>query len=187
MSFTLDNDTTPAGLLVKTNIFFGKSILIGDYKITLIDFLQILRFVLRKSLLTQSKLLWLFWRYFNSIRTVKGYNYGIAGKRIRTFRLLTKLSIMTQIDKASANIEITHDVVTMNLSEHSNPSQLKVDTRTPMTYFVHIGEYSLSLYDFLFVMDYVFSNEDLVKNDPRRKFLRRVKRWECFRKYRNRT
>lgn len=187
MSYLLNNGTTPADLLVKTNILFGKSIFIGDYEITIPDFLRILCLVLHKSLLTQSKLLWPFWRYFNSIRTVRGYEYIVGGKKIRTFRLLTQLSVTNQIAKASAKTPESHKRAGINLSADSYPQNIVVQITTPMTEYIIIGSYRLSLYDFLFVMDYVFSNENLEKNDPRRKFLKNVKRWKCFYKYRNRT
>lgn len=40
---------------------------------------------------------------------------------------------------------------------------------------VHIGEYSISLVDFLFMAEYVLTNTPLMENDPRRQFVRCVK------------
>jgi len=43
---------------------------------------------------------------------------------------------------------------------------------------VRIGEYHMSLSDFLVMAEYVLTNTDIVPNDPRVKFLERIKRAE---------
>ncbi len=66
--------------------------------------------------------------------------------------------------------------MTMLLHQGTEPDGLEVKTHGPWAQAgVRIGDYRLSLKDFLCVAEYVLTNTDLESHDPRLQFVERVK------------
>ena len=63
--------------------------------------------------------------------------------------------------------------MSLNLNGGTNPPNLRTKAFNDV---VQIGEYNLSMTDFLALAEYVLTNTDLITDDPRREFVVRVSR-----------
>lgn len=64
----------------------------------------------------------------------------------------------------------------LNLVLGTEPKGLEVRTRviSPLLHIVLVGEYQISMPDFLMMAEYVLTNSDLERDDMRRRFVKTV-------------
>lgn len=183
MTMVLSNGTMPLNLEAKTNFWICGSLFLGEYEISLEDCVIVIRFALKQAFLPDKRLTWRFWRYFQGLRIGNGYETIMRGKRIRTFRIHSKYDFLRQLISVVGEDLIT--IVMKGAVQIFVHNQLSSKDLPVTIAFrgIKIGNYHLSDADFLFLMDYVLTNENLAEDDPRRRFVKNVKRWKCFAKY----
>jgi len=182
MTITLDQGTRPDGLETKTVFLFADSLRLGDYAISLDDCLALFQFVLQQTFLSEAKLTWHFWKYFQNVKIGEGYPYICSGRKIRTRRFHTSFVCLKQlvavVEKVTRIVETDDQVIVLGNKTHPEHLQVKLGYIG-----IWIGDYYISDADFLFLLDYVLTNENFTENDSRKVFVRKVKRWKCFQKY----
>ena len=72
--------------------------------------------------------------------------------------------------------------MSLTLDCGTNPPGLRTKTFND---FVQIGEYNLSLHDFLILAEYVLTNTDLAENDPRLPFIAKVSEFSIVKGWSN--
>ncbi len=178
MSLALDMGTTPIGLEAKTRFLSFGFLQLGDYTINLEDCMILIQFVLRQAFLLETKLTWRFWKYFRNLRIWKGYSETMRCKKICTHRIHSEGSSLCQLVGAVEDWSVS--VESGVLQRELVPRKISVAISFGG---IRIGDYNLSNADFLCLMDYVLTNENLAKSDLRRRFMKNVRRWKCFERY----
>lgn len=89
MSLVLDRGTKPDGLQAKTFGVDDEVVFLGDYKITMEDFLVLAHYVLTNSNLTEDDPRLQFVESVRGMAVVKDYPVTIGGKELDTKRLHT--------------------------------------------------------------------------------------------------
>lgn len=81
MSLSLDFGTKPSGLEIETRGAWGDVVCLGEYKISMADFFEAVKYVLTNTDLEPNDLRLEFVKYVRSITEVEGFN-GTHKKRL---------------------------------------------------------------------------------------------------------